>query len=64
MEKFSISDIFFSPMLSSSVFTFISRLLASEKLTMPVFPSPGTPKRLLGKSEYLRVRISPSVPGY
>ena len=47
-----MSDIFFSPIESLSDFTFISTLLASEKLTKPVFPWPGTPKRPPGNIEY------------
>ena len=40
---FSINDIFFSPILSLSLLTFISTLLASETLTTPCRPCPGTP---------------------
>ena len=56
MVKFSISDIFFSPVESLSLLTFISKLLAKEKLSDPVLPRPGTPKRPLGKREYVAVR--------
>ena len=36
--KFSMRDIFFTPVLSWSLFTFISTLFDSDMLTIPVFP--------------------------
>ena len=52
MLRFSMSDIFFSPVESLSDTTFISRLFDSENDIEPVLPCPGTPNRALGKRLY------------
>ena len=52
MVKFSMSEIFFIPVLSLSLFTFISKLLLNDTLTIPDLPSPTEPKMPLEKWLY------------